>query len=182
MNGELSTELNKCHTEFMINDVKFNRQLEILNMEYKTEKNKPVIYGELRNNHNYIKVINEKEKENHKLKILKDLEINKEEFKEIKDKYQNLLNSNRAKIEKLNNDIKDIKNYFNSLTLTERNYYEKILYKGIDTRSDGLVWIARRLLELDSLLEDSLFPKHLDINQISYIKSVNIDTKLNRLH
>lgn len=51
----------------------------------------------------------------------------------------------------------------------QRSYYYKILKKGYDVRDDGLVWVVRRLLELNSNIDYHHFPKFLDNQQIEYL-------------
>ena len=55
------------------------------------------------------------------------------------------------------------------LAKEQRNYYLDLLNKGYDIRNDGLVWIVKRLLEIQTKLEYHHFPKYLDKEQADYI-------------
>lgn len=52
-----------------------------------------------------------------------------------------------------------------------REYYYKILKNGYDVRYDGLVWVVRHLLEMNSILDYHHFPSFLDHDQINYLIS-----------
>ena len=56
-----------------------------------------------------------------------------------------------------------------TLIKEQRNYYLDLLHKGYDIRNEGLVWIVRRLLEIQTKLEYHHFPKYLYNDQINYI-------------
>jgi len=175
LNGELSTELDKYHTEFMVTDSKLKRELDVLRIELRTEKFKQNITEDIKNNFVAYKDSMEKLRENHRVKTVRKEQqyvFNQEEYYETKKHYQDIINNNKERMDKLSNDIEDLDIYFTSLTKVEKKYYEKLLFNGIDTRFEGLVWIVRRLLELDSHIEDNLFPKFLDFNQIKYLKNV----------
>ena len=51
----------------------------------------------------------------------------------------------------------------------QRCYYYKILKKGYDVRDEGLVWVVKHLLELNSNIDYHHFPKFLDNQQIEYL-------------
>ena len=55
------------------------------------------------------------------------------------------------------------------LTKEIRNYYLDILNKGYDIRNEGLVWVVKRLLEIQTKLDYHHFPKYLDKEQADYI-------------
>ena len=61
--------------------------------------------------------------------------------------------------------------YF-SMLREQREYYYKILKNGYDVRYEGLVWVVRHLLEMNSVLEYHHFPKFLDHDQINYLISL----------
>ena len=52
---------------------------------------------------------------------------------------------------------------------SQRNYYLDLLKKGYDVRTEGLIWVVKRLLEIQTKLEYHHFPKFLDNSQIKYI-------------
>jgi hypothetical protein len=65
-------------------------------------------------------------------------------------------------------------------------YYLQILVKGLDVRSEGLVWVTKKLLELNHSIETTNFPEFLDNNQVNYIIKIaqlkNEITNLNVLY
>ena len=67
------------------------------------------------------------------------------------------------------NEIAYMKIVYLILVKAQRNYYFEILQNGYDTRATGLVWVVRRLLELQTKLEYFEFPKFLDNQQIDYL-------------
>ena len=73
------------------------------------------------------------------------------------------------KLEILKNELLFMKIAHIYLTKEQRNYYLDLLNKGYDIRKDGLVWIVKRLLEIQTKLEYHHFPKYLDKDQADYI-------------
>eukprot|EP00340_Litonotus_pictus_P011439 CAMPEP_0170537174 /NCGR_PEP_ID=MMETSP0209-20121228/102564_1 /TAXON_ID=665100 ORGANISM="Litonotus pictus, Strain P1" /NCGR_SAMPLE_ID=MMETSP0209 /ASSEMBLY_ACC=CAM_ASM_000301 /LENGTH=454 /DNA_ID=CAMNT_0010838631 /DNA_START=160 /DNA_END=1521 /DNA_ORIENTATION=- len=51
----------------------------------------------------------------------------------------------------------------------QRQYYQHLLIQGYDVRNEGIVWIVRRLVELNTVLDVSMFPKFLDTSQVEYV-------------
>ena len=106
------------------------------------------------------------------------LDREKQELKLIRIKYE--LNSEIKKLDKkkleLNEEFEVCKNELLFmkiahvyLTKEQRNYYLDLLNKGYDIRNEGLVWIVKRLLEIQTKLEYHHFPKYLDKDQADYI-------------
>jgi hypothetical protein len=102
-------------------------------------------------------------------KKLKDLE---NEFDLVKEKYEELAEENKEAMAIADQRLKNYKNIHDNLTKDQRLYYMDILKKGIDVRNEGLCWAVKRLLELDTPLDYSCFPRHLDHNQIDYLLRV----------
>ena len=67
------------------------------------------------------------------------------------------------------NEIAYLKLVYINLVKNQRNYYLDLLKKGYDVRREGLVWVVKRLLEIQTKLEYHHFPKFLDNSQIKYI-------------
>ena len=67
------------------------------------------------------------------------------------------------------NEIAYMKLVYINLVKSQRNYYLDLLKKGYDVRGEGLIWVVKRLLEIQTKLEYHHFPKFLDNNQIKYI-------------
>lgn len=98
-----------------------------------------------------------------------------EHFKKAYSKFEKIINDNKAHLELTTNEIKYLKTHFQTLTKDQRVYYLDILKKGYDVRSEGLVWVLRRLIELDMYLDYHLFPKFVENQQIDYlIKLANL--------
>ena len=106
------------------------------------------------------------------------LEREKQELQLIRIKYE--LNSEIKKLDekklKLIEDLEICKNELLFmkiahiyLTKEQRSYYLDLLNKGYDIRNEGLVWIVKRLLEIQTKLEYHHFPKYLDNDQADYI-------------
>ena len=77
---------------------------------------------------------------------------------------------------KLNDELSICKNELLFLKIAQitlikeqRKYYLDLLRQGYDIRNEGLVWIVRRLLEIQTKLEYHHFPKYLYNDQINYI-------------
>ena len=64
-----------------------------------------------------------------------------------------------------------LKYIYHSMLKEHREYYYKILKNGYDVRYDGLVWVVRHLLEMNSILDYHHFPSFLDHDQINYLIS-----------
>ena len=58
------------------------------------------------------------------------------------------------------------------MVIDQKEYYIEILKSGIDVRTEGLVWLVKRLIELNCELDDAMFPKFLDHSQIEYLLKV----------
>ena len=81
--------------------------------------------------------------------------------------------------EKLENELNIINgelNYYriiNDELLREHQfYYLDVLKKGKDCRNEGLVWVVKKLFELQINLEYHHFPKYLTHEQINYLKKL----------
>ncbi len=55
----------------------------------------------------------------------------------------------------------------------QTQYYLNILKKGTDTRTEGLSWVVKRLMELNIPIDSSIFPGYLDQEQIDYIIQIS---------
>jgi hypothetical protein len=94
--------------------------------------------------------------------IRKELE---EEIKELKEEKKEI----NEELEICKNEIAYMKLVYIHLVKTQRKYYLDLLKKGYDVRGEGLIWVVKRLLEIQTKLEYHHFPKFLDNNQIKYI-------------
>ena len=87
------------------------------------------------------------------------------ELKNLDKKKHNLI----EELEIIKNELLFMKIAHVYLTKEQRNYYLDLLNKGYDIRNEGLVWIVKRLLEIQTKLEYHHFPKYLDKDQADYI-------------
>ena len=87
------------------------------------------------------------------------------ELKNLDKKKRNLI----EELEIIKNELLFMKIAHVYLTKEQRNYYLDLLNKGYDIRNEGLVWIVKRLLEIQTKLEYHHFPKYLDKDQADYI-------------
>ena len=108
----------------------------------------------------------------------KNYELDKK-LSKLKTDYQKSIKSNtiqRAeiaeKIKVTDSKIEYFKQVNDELIKEQRNYYMKILSKGIDSREEGLVWVVRRLLEIDTTLEYCHFPKFLTHAQDDFLITI----------
>lgn len=92
----------------------------------------------------------------------KTQEIFNEKIKQIENKINNL----NKKINEYNLEIKEN-------VIIQIDYYKHLLKKGIDNRRDGLVWIIKRLIELNVVnFESTMFPKYFNLKTISTIVNI----------
>ena len=179
---ESETELSKIFTEINNLTSKFNEQknsikVEILNVQQSLENiqkegksTKEELLYVSRQKTIEINNLNQKIKNFHR-KYLLDLK-KQEEIKLKKEKEINLL--------------KEEENYLKIIKLgilsSQKEYYLEILKKGYDVRENGLVWCIKHLLELQSDLEYSHFPKFLNHQQCDYlIEQANIALEISQL-
>jgi hypothetical protein len=179
---ESETELSKIFTEINNLTSKFNVQknsikVEILNVQQSLENiqkegksTKEELLYVSRQKTIEINTLNQKLRNYHR-KYLLDLK-KQEEIKLKKEKEINLL--------------KEEENYLKIIKLgilsSQKEYYLDILKKGYDVRDNGLVWCIKNLLELQSDLEYSHFPKFLNHQQCDYlIEQANIALEISQL-
>ena len=97
-----------------------------------------------------------------KLKLKKELDKEMEDLNKLKEKIN-------YELDICKNELSYMKLVYINLVKNQRNYYLDLLKKGYDVRDEGLIWVVKRLLEIETKLEYHHFPKFLDHNQIKYI-------------
>ena len=111
------------------------------------------------------------------LMIVEDInkEINNydEKFALIQTDLNSLLKISSDKIEQLTISTRQLKYIFKELNNQQTQYYLNILKKGNDTRTEGLSWVVKRLMELNIPIDNSIFPGYLDQEQIDYIIQIS---------
>jgi len=96
-----------------------------------------------------------------------------EKYNLIKDELNGLLKTCSDKINQLTIESRQLKYIFKELNNQQTQYYLNILKKGSDTRTEGLSWIVKRLMELNVQIDSSMFPGFLDQEQIDYIIQIS---------
>ena len=94
--------------------------------------------------------------------VKKELSVEITKMEKVKNKLNNELNICK-------NELLFLKIAQITLIKEQRKYYLDLLRKGYDIRNEGLVWIVRRLLEIQTKLEYHHFPKYLYNDQINFI-------------
>ena len=100
-----------------------------------------------------------------KIQLKKELNKQMEELSKSKEKIN-------EELDICKNELSYMKLVYINLVKNQRNYYLDVLKKGYDVRDEGLIWVVKRLLEIQTKLEYHHFPKFLDHNQIKYIIEV----------
>ena len=136
--------------KFSINEIMYNNK----NNYYLNNLGKDEIFKFKVNN---FKIIEEKNNTYNK-----DLIQINNNFIKNKTEYEN-------KLEIISYELNILKFIYNKLILEIRNYYFKILKNGFDFRYEGLSWIVKHLLEINTNLEYFHFPKYLSHEHIDYL-------------
>ena len=164
---------------------------DIYNKQSKLTKNFNKLYNERKSLLERFQDDYEKKGKIHKSTFIKTFEVSKknEELKNnIKDAKKEYVKNMKIIDSEKENCLKDMKRienemcYFkqinNELIKEQRQYYMEILRNGYDSRNEGMIWVVRNLLELNTNLEYHHFPKFLTHEQIDYlikISSISLD-------
>ena len=105
--------------------------------------------------------------------INKEIKNYEDKFALIQADLDSLLKLSSDKIEELTISTRQLKYIFKELNNQQTQYYLNILKKGTDTRTEGLAWVVKRLMELNIPIESSIFPGYLDQEQIDYIIQIS---------
>jgi len=84
-------------------------------------------------------------------------------------KYEKSLEDKKVNLETSKNEIKKLKSIYHFLCKDQKIYYSEILKLGIDVRAEGLCWVVKKLIELNTHLEYSMFPHFLNHYHIDYL-------------
>ena len=116
------------------------------------------------------------------LYMLESLEASKkndeliEKIKESEIKYlENMKNINTEReicldnMKRIEEEMIYYKQINNELLFEQRQYYLDILKNGYDSRGEGMIWVVRNLLELQTNLEYHHFPKFLTHEEADYL-------------
>ena len=103
----------------------------------------------------------------------KEIKNYDDKFILIQDELNCLLKTSYGRINQLSIESKKLKYIFKELNNQQTQYYLDILKKGSDTRTEGLSWVIKRLMELNVQIDNSMFPAYLDQEQIDYIIQIS---------
>jgi hypothetical protein len=109
-------------------------------------------------------------------KLQEDLVNLNKSYKNKKETLEIKLTNYNLDILNIEKEIKYLKNDIDDSTEDQKNYYFDRLRLGYDVRWEGLTWIVKRLIELNSIVEPSHFPRFLDYHQIDYIMKFSAKT------
>ena len=124
-----------------------------------------------------LSLITEKKKKNRKtfLRQVKSLRLDNQ-IKNIKIEEVSKMSEFKEKVDCLQSELKRVilegeflKFVFTETVKEQREYFLSILKNGFDVRNDGLVWVVKRLMELNYEVTSNDFPKFLDQKEAQYI-------------
>ena len=97
-------------------------------------------------------------------------------IKKKKNEFENDITNNKEnilllkeKISKINEEINLLKIQYNNNKKELINHYHQLLYEGIDTRDEGLIWIIQSIWDLNEDVNMEFIPNFLDENAIEYL-------------
>ena len=161
----LYAEKMKDKDEFY--DFKNKIKKEILNLEQKFAFSNKVLKSISKNKEEIF--LNTTKKASLWMKLEGDIKKKQNEleeklkiFEEKKNFYLNSLKIN-------SNEQNYLKHVYFKILSEQKKYYLEILKNGYDVRYEGLTWVVKHLLEMDTNLEYHHFPKFLDHEQIDYL-------------
>lgn len=125
-----------------------------------------------------LEIYEEKMKIHHQyLEIIQNLDgqIRKytDQFELIKKELTTMIDKNKEEVETVAKEHFNYQLLFQTKSKDQRNYYLQILNQGLDTRSEGLSWVIKRLIELNVTLENYHFPNFMDSEQIDYLLEIS---------
>ena len=104
-----------------------------------------------------------------------------EKFKKAKQIKEDLKQLD-TEINEINNQLTDLKSKENNTIQKLMRHYEGLLYRGRDTRNDGLIWIIKSMWKLGKNVPMQFIPTFLDFNAIEFLfklanKSIELENK-----
>jgi hypothetical protein len=99
----------------------------------------------------------------------KELQMEYNIYDEQKLKYEIQIKANEEKFHIICQDIRTLSENLKHLQDRQVSYYRELLKQGIDVRREGLCWIVKNLIELNAIIENSIFPKFLEHAHIEYL-------------
>lgn len=162
--SEIFEKVNQVYSKYNIKIIKIQDDIdlsrELYNRINETEYDKDKMMEKMNQLYQIKYEIDIKKSD--KLKLKKELDKEMEDLNKLKEKIN-------YELDICKNELSYMKLVYINLVKNQRNYYLDLLKKGYDVRDEGLIWVVKRLLEIETKLEYHHFPKFLDHNQIKYI-------------
>ncbi len=98
------------------------------------------------------------ENQKKKIEFESDITNNKENILQLKEK-----------ISKINEEINLLKTKYNNNKKELINHYHQLLFEGIDTREEGLIWVIQSIWDLNEDVNMKFIPNFLDEKAIEYL-------------
>ena len=104
-----------------------------------------------------------------------------EKFRKVKQLKEDLKQID-TELNDINGQLVDLKTQDNETIKKLMRHYEAILYRGKDTRNDGLIWIIKAMWKLGKNVPMEFIPTFLDFNAIEFLfklanKSIELENK-----
>ena len=104
-----------------------------------------------------------------------------QKFEQIK-KYKEDLKNLDVDIKALNSELSELRKKDHNIVQKLMKHYEALLFKGKDTRSEGLIWIIKAMWGLGQNVPMQFIPTFLDFKSIEFLfklanKSIELDIK-----
>ena len=144
--------------------------LQIKKKEITNYFNMAIFKGAFRKDYDYLKTIVKDKNIFEEYDDKEDEYRNKlKNYEKDKKKYEEVLRKKEDEFNKITKDIKILEEVMKRLKIHQINYYKNLLKNGIDVRNEGLVWIIRNLIELESNIEYDMFPTFIDKECVDYL-------------
>ena len=141
-----------------------------------------------------IKNLGDKNVYDEKIQRMKMLYFARKENDEKKKEKQRQIKEIKEEMEEMNSELKEINKRTSKLKKQENiaieklmRHYEALLFRGKDTRNEGLIWIIKSMWKLGQNVPIQFIPTFLDFNAIEFLfklanKSIELENKKNLLN
>lgn len=152
--------------------------------EAEANNNYPITSSETKNDKkNYSPSKMERMKQIKSLYLAKKEQDDKksQKFEQIK-KYKEELKDLDVDIKALNSELSELRKKDHNIVQKLMKHYEALLFKGKDTRNEGLIWIIKAMWGLGQNVPMQFIPTFLDFKSIEFLfklanKSIELDNK-----
>ena len=111
-----------------------------------------------------------------KFNLISTLQRDFEENQKKKSEFESDITNNKKnilqlkeKISKINEEINLLKTKYNNNKKELINHYHQLLFEGIDTREEGLIWVIQSIWDLNEDVNMKFIPNFLDEKAIEYL-------------